>query len=275
MATKSIDLSQLFGAVANTLVQNQSNLNEADTYNHDHGDNMVQIFETITQAMKEKGNATPAEQLAYASQLLSAKTQSGSAKVYAEGLSDAAKKFQGKTAVTPNNATTLIQALLGTQNKIPATLPVKPQARPQASAGGGLLDTLLGGLTGETQQSQPQASAGGDLLGTLLGGLTGETQQAQPQASAGGDLLGTLLGGLSGATGTSAKPSSSGQLDINKILKMGLSYMQAKQQGSSDLNAILTAIAGSGRMAGSDYRTQSGALVANTLLQALGKMTAR
>ena len=116
MATQSVDLSKLFGAVAQTMLQNQSTLNEADTYNHDHGDNMVQTFEVITQAMKEKSNATPAEQLAYASQLLSAKSQSGSAKLYAQGLQDASKKFVGKTSITPSNGTTL-DSLLAAADK--------------------------------------------------------------------------------------------------------------------------------------------------------------
>ena len=98
-AAKSIDLGKLFGTVAKTLTQNQTQLNTADTYNHDHGDHMVQIFEVITLAMKEKQNASPADQLAYASQLLRAKSQSGSAQLYAEGLSDAASQFQGAKSI--------------------------------------------------------------------------------------------------------------------------------------------------------------------------------
>ena len=40
-ASKSIDLSKLFGSVAKTMAQNKADLNAADTYNHDHGDHMV------------------------------------------------------------------------------------------------------------------------------------------------------------------------------------------------------------------------------------------
>lgn len=217
MATQKIDLAQLFGTVATALAQNQSSLNEADTYNHDHGDNMVEIFEVITQAMKEKSTASPADQLAYASQLLRAKSQSGSAKLYAEGLTDASAKFQGKKSITPNSAMTLIQALMGTQKKVPAS------AIPSTSA-----------------------ESGGDLLGSLFGGLTGTAAPSKKGAS---------------------------QLDINKLLNAGMAYMQAKQSGSTDLDAILTAVMSTSRMSDSDYRTQSGALVANTLMQALTGMT--
>ena len=85
MATtqKSINLAKLFGTVAGTLAENRTSLNEADDVNHDHGDHMVQTFEVITQAMKEKKNATPADQLAYASQLLRQKQNTGSSNLYA------------------------------------------------------------------------------------------------------------------------------------------------------------------------------------------------
>lgn len=270
MATQSVDLSKLFGAVAQTMLQNQSTLNEADTYNHDHGDNMVQTFEVITQAMKEKSNATPAEQLAYASQLLSAKSQSGSAKLYAQGLQDASKKFVGKTSITPSNGTTLIQTLMGTQKKIPATSVQRPASAP---AGADLLGSLLGGLTGQTQAPASSQGAGGDLLGSLLGGLTGGSAAPQQTSGGTGDLLGSLLGGLTGASSGTSSTAGKGQIDVAKLLKMGMAYMQAKQAGSTDMQAILGAIMSSSRMSGSEYRTQSGSLVASTLLQALAGMS--
>jgi len=251
MATQSIDLAQLFGSVVSTLDQNKTALNQADTYNHNHGDNMVEIFEVVTQAMKAKSNASPSEQLAYASQLLQAKSQSGSAKLYAQGLQDASAKLGGKTTVTPNNAVTLLQALMGTQKKVsPQTL--QSQAR-------------------KTYAQQPYSQQqGGDLLGSLLGGLTG-TQQAPASSGAGGDLLGSLLGGLTGATGSGS--AQSGKIDIAKLLKAGMAYMQAKQSGSSDINALLSAVMAGSRMGTQDYRTQSGTLVANSLLKALAQMS--
>jgi hypothetical protein len=269
MAAQSIDLSKLFGSVVQTLDQNKATLNQADTYNQNHGDNMVEIFEVITQAMKAKSNATPAEQLAYASQLLQAKTQSGSAKLYAQGLQDASAKLGGKKTVTPNTAVDLLQALMGTQKKVtPQTLQSQAHKTTSQQAGGDLLGSLLGGLTG-TSQAPSNADAGGDLLGSLLGGLTGAPQTSQ--SGAGDDLLGSLIGGLSGATGSGS--SQSGKIDISKLLKAGMSYMQAKQSGSNDIDAILSAIMAGSRMGTEEYRTQSGTLVANSLLQALAKMS--
>ncbi len=245
-ATKSIDLSKLFGTVAKTMAQNKTQLNSADTYNHDHGDHMVEIFEVITQAMKEKQNALPADQLAYASQLLRAKSQSGSAQLYAEGLSDAATQFQGAKSINTNTAMTLIQTLLGAQGSV-------------STSGGGsndMLGSLLGSLMGTQQpaqqqaQTQNQSGGTGDLLGSLLGGLMGGGQTATAQGQTGGD----------------------GKIDIGDLLNAGMAFSQTKQSGGSNLDAILSAVVSSSKMGDSAHRSQSGTLVANTLMQVVGQM---
>ena len=201
---------------------------------------MVQIFEVITQAMKEKQNATPADQLAYASQLLRAKSQSGSAQLYAEGLSDAANQFQGAKSINTNTVMTLIQTLLGAQGSVPTS----------GGGSGDLLGSLLGGLAGAQQPSaQAQGGGNGDLLGGLLGGLMGGEQAAAPQAQAG-----------------------DGKIDIGDLLNAGMAFAQAKQSGGSNLDAILNAVVSSSKMADSEHRSQSGALVANTLMQVVSQM---
>jgi hypothetical protein len=106
-----IDLGKLFQTVAGTLAQNKESLNNADTQNHNHGDNMVSAFELITRAVNEKKDAAPSDQLAYAAQILG-QLKSGSAQLYAKGLSQASQLFQGKQ-LTSDNAMTLIPALLG------------------------------------------------------------------------------------------------------------------------------------------------------------------
>lgn len=237
--TSSIDLAKLFGTVAKTMVQNQSSLNAADDYNHNHGDNMVEVFDVITKAMKEKSNATPAQQLAYASQLLQQKTTSGSGQLYAENLRDASAQLGTAKKVTPDNAMTILQSLLGASGTIPAQT---------QSQGGGL---------------------GGDLLGSLLGGMTGSTSGSN--SGAGGDLLGSLLGGLAGS-GAGSQTGQQQGIDIGQLLNAGMTFAQAKKSGKSNLDAILNAVVSSSKMNSSPARAQSGTLVANTLLQALSKM---
>jgi len=122
-----LDLGALFQTVTGALAQNKDSLNKADTNNHDHGSNMVSAFELITKAMQEKKGANPADQLAYAAQALS-QQKSGSAQLYAKGLSQASQQYQGQQ-VTPDNAMVLVQSLLGVegaQPQQPAQLMVSP-----------------------------------------------------------------------------------------------------------------------------------------------------
>ena len=158
--------------------------------------------------MKEKKNANPADQLAYASEILRRK-QSGSAQVYANGFAQAAQQFQGQ-AVTTDNAGMLLQTLLG-----------GGQAPAQAAGGGG------------------------DMLGALLGGLTGQPSQGQ---------------------------GASDGIDLGDLLNAGMAFMSAKQQGSSTAEAALNALLSNGPLGQSSHRKESGALVANTIMQVLGSM---
>lgn len=208
-----IDLAKLFGAVANNLGKQRETLNQADTYNNDHGDHMVEIFEAVTQAVKEKKKAAPADQLAYASEILR-RRQSGSAQVYANGFAQAAQQFQGQSITTDN--------------------------------AGMLLQTLLGGGQTPAMPSQPP-SGGGDLLGTLLGGLTGQPTQQQQSGSAG--------------------------LDVGDLLNAGMAFMSAKQQGGSNAEAAINALLSASPLGESSHRKESGALVANTIMQVLGSMS--
>jgi len=212
--TSGIDLAQLFSAVAGTLADNRDSLNKADTYNSDHGDNMVAIFQSVAKIVKSKSNTNQASQLAAASKELQ-KNNSGSSKLYAEGLDRASKAFKGKV-ITPDNAVSLIQALMGTNQQ--------------------------GGSTPKTQ-----ANASGDLLGSLLESLGGE------QAS--------------------GKPADQNGLDLGDLLNVGMAFMESKQKGGTNTDALIKALLSSSPLGQSNHRTQSGSLVANTILQMIGSMS--
>lgn len=200
-----IDLAKLFGAVASSLGEQRETLNQADTYNNDHGDHMVEIFEVVTQAVKEKKNANPADQLAYASEILR-RRQSGSAQVYANGFAQAAQQFQGQ-AVTTNNA-------------------------------GLLLQTLLGGGQAPAAPSQ-QAGGGGDILGALLGGLTG--QPGQGQGADDGLDIGDLLNAGMAFMSAKQQGSSTAEAAINALLSespLGQSSHR-KESGTLVANTIM------------------------------------
>ena len=303
----NFDLSTVFKSVTEALKENQSALDAADEYNGNHGTHMVETFNLIQQAVASKSDKSASDQLAFASKQLRASTTSGSAKLYAEGLQEAAEQFKGKE-FTQKSAGTLINALMG--------------SKPSAQGGSGdFLSTLLGGLSGGSQSTpqaqaqqpiptqpndlvgsllgnipqqtsnQPQSQPGGDLLSTLLDGLGGSQTQQQPQQSqsGGGDLLSTLLGGLGGSTsssqssgggmgdllssllgGQSSSQSGSSGLDAKDLLSAALAYYSAKQSGQSNMQSIMQAISAASRFGGSQDRAQSGAVVVNTILNMLG-----
>jgi hypothetical protein len=277
MADNSALLANIFQTVTKTLAENQHTLNQADEQNHDHGTNMVQTFQTITRSLGEKKESSPSDALAYAAQRLTKETASGSGKMYAQNLTNAAAQLKGKN-IDPNTALQLLQTLIGSGQQ-------PQQQHSSQPAGSDLLGSLLGGLTGggqsQAQQQTPQ-SAGNDLLGSLLGGLTGQAQ-AQPQQqtsqTGGGDLLGSLLGELTGGGNTQANsnpttPANNG-LDMGDVLNAGMAFMQAKQSGGSNASALIQAVVAGSGMGNSNHRVQSTQLVANSFLQALGALTGK
>ena len=225
--SKALDLAQLFQTVTGTLTSNRQQLNDADDNNHDHGDNMVDTFEVITQAMKEKKGADPADQLEYAAQMLRQR-KSGSSQMYAKGLEQASQQFQGQQ-VTPANAMTLIQSLLGGGQA--------PQVQQQAGGLGGVLGSLLGG-----QQGTPQQDGGvGGMIGSLLGGSGG--QQAQ-QADDGFGMDDLLKAGMSFMS-TKSRGGSNLEAIVNAVVSssaMGGGYRQ--QSSNLVTTALMQAVKG-------------------------------
>jgi hypothetical protein len=165
-SSSTVDLAKMFGSVAQAMLENQGTLNSADTYNHDHGDNMVQIFNTITKAIQEKPAATAAAQLGNASAALARNTSSGSAKLYSEGLKDAASQFAGQKSLTAADAMQLVQLLLGSTNATQT-----PTASAGTSAGADVLGSLLGNLSGSQTQNQSSRDSTIDMGDILSAGM--------------------------------------------------------------------------------------------------------
>ncbi len=135
--SSNIDLVKIFSAVAQTMVENKTTLNEADDYNKNHGDNMVDIFTMITGAMKEAPQGNVASGLSTASELLAGdKKKSGSADMYAKGLAQAAEYFKDQD-LDASQMLPLLQTILG-----------GGEASVTKGAGG-LLDSLVGSIGGD------------------------------------------------------------------------------------------------------------------------------
>ena len=196
MTDESLDLSQLFKPVGGVLAQNQTTLNQADDYNHNHGDNMVEIFDVISKAVARKKKEGASSQLAYASQQLRKKSTSGSATVYAQGLEEAAAKFQGQP-VTRGNALNLISTLMGA-------------SQPQTSGSGDLLGSLLGGAV---EQGDGSGIDTADLIQAAMGYFQATQGGAKPlEALVSAVMAGSRMSG-------SAHREQSGELVVSTLLQ--------------------------------------------------------
>lgn len=202
---ENVDLSKMFQAVTQQLAQKKDTLNEADSYNHDHGDHMVQIFSLIQDAVAKKSEKPVSEQLDYAREIVEKQAQSGSGKLYAEGLSKASENLSGKD-LNQNTISTLVKSLLS------ADQPAQPKEEP--TQGGGLLGNLLSGLTGGSESSESDQGIG-----------------------------------------------------LDDLLSAGMAFYQSKQEGDSNTEAIMDALMSASPMGQSSYRTQSGSIVASTIME--------
>ncbi len=199
---QNLDLGTLFSSVTSALTKDQKSLNEADTYNHDHGDHMVEIFDLIQSAVSKKSDLPVADQLAYASKQVEKKAESGSGKLYAEGLANAAKSFVGNE-LTPETIGVLVNSLLSVK---------QPEEKQDNDSG------LLGGL-----------------LSSLTGGGSNSNEEDQ-------------------------------KFDMDDLLRVGMAFFQSKQEGDTNMEAAMDALMAASPMGQTASRSQSGSLVASTLL---------
>lgn len=216
---QALTLPSILKAVSKTLSENEAALNEADTYNHNHGTNIAAAFTSASKAVARKKDLPVAEQLAFASEVMQG-SSSGSAKIYAQGLATAAQQFQGKQ-LNENTIGLLINSMMGMQ---------EPAQASSGAANANLLGSLLGGLTGA--QSQPSQPSGGDLLGSLLGG--------QSSSGSGLDVTDLLSAGLAyyAATQQGSSPLEAIMQALSSSSPLGKREDQ-KQSGAMVINTIL------------------------------------
>ncbi|NPV55992.1 MAG: hypothetical protein HPY76_04850 [Anaerolineae bacterium] len=208
----SIDLKSLFGAVTSALDENKAELNQAG---EKHGDEMVDIFNTITKAVGSKQDAAPTTQFENAAKQVS-KLGGDNAGLYSAGLAAAAQAFQGQSEVNTDNVGNLLGSLMGGG---------------QTSAdGSGDMMGMLGSLMGGGQ------SDAGDMAG-MLGGLMGGGQSSSGGA---GGLLGSLLGGGSGGGLLGSLMGGSQTSPVDGLIDMAISsgMINVKPEQAASLKVI-------------------------------------
>jgi hypothetical protein len=79
---------------------------------------MIQIFNLVQNAVSQESEQPISEQLSHASQVVEREAESGSAKLYAQGLADAAKNFTDKE-LQPDTLGVLVKSLLNVKEEEP------------------------------------------------------------------------------------------------------------------------------------------------------------
>ena len=215
-------LAPLFQAVGEALHQNQLALNQADSYNGNHGDHMVEIFTIAANAAEEMSSSSLPEAMEHAAALLLQLPENGSAQVYAHGLEQIAEQFRSRQLELDDLLTHVRKAL--SDKEQPET-----HGESNATKSGEVLKALMASLVnwGRIERGQPISDRPLDM-GTLF-----EFGMAYLQARQhGGERAEVLADAATSVSPLSSVPHryQSGKLAI-------LALLQAIQRFGRDLPA--------------------------------------
>lgn len=245
MTQQGLDLNSIFNVALQAMSGKRQEVNALDGYNGNHGDNMVQNLQLITNALRDKSTSSPSDALHYASEKLQQAGAGGTSQYYAQGLQQASQQLQGRSTLDQNDVVTLVQTLLGA---IPNQgHPEQPQAT--ESVLGQLLNLGQQAVAPQPQQPAPQNAAG--MLGQLLGlGQAPAPQAQQPAPQADGLGLDDV---------------------VNTLLPAGLAFFQAKRGGADTASAagqaLTQALLGKSPAAANTPRAAAGTIIAQSILQ--------
>ncbi len=138
--SRKTDLAVLFQAALDCLIEQQQELNQADEFNNNHGDHMVEIFQAAVEAARQDGESDLAEAMQNASLALRGLSGNGSARLYAHGLEQFARQFR-KHDISLDDLLSYGRNLLREEND--------PEEAVSGSAPSGtVLKALVAGLSG-------------------------------------------------------------------------------------------------------------------------------
>jgi len=214
---QKMDLASLFGAALKSMTQNRQAINKMDGYNGNHGDNMTQNLQVITDALRSRQSQPPAEALQYASQMLQSNGVGGSSRYYAQGLDDAATMMRDRPEMGNADIANLVLSIL---NAVPAE---SDPGQSQAS------DNVLAQMMGLASQ-QPVAPAKKDMSATAsqllsvavpaaLAFMQAKQGGADTKSAAVQSLMSSLVGGQVNPLQTGTPRAAAGSVIAQSILK--------------------------------------------------------
>lgn len=204
------DLAVLFQAALDCLIEQQQELNQADDFNNNHGDHMVEIFQSAVEAARQDGESDLAEAMQNASLALRGLSGNGSARLYAHGLEQFARQFR-KHDISLDDLLSYGRNLLREEND-------PGEAVSGSAPSGTVLKALVAGLSGWSQSESERAGKAHSLsLGALF-----ELGMAYLQARGrGGSKAEILADAAASASPLGALPHryQSGKLAIQSLLQ--------------------------------------------------------
>jgi dihydroxyacetone kinase-like protein len=280
-----VDVATILNSIAGQLQQNQAQLNNVDG-GGTHGQRMSDAFTAAANAAQSVGSNDAGAQLMQAAQAMKEQGQGKAATFYAQGLEQAAKKFEGQAGIGMDDLGPFLQSFLG---GVKQNNPAKPgqgtmldalgpavTAFTQAQKSGSTEDAMAQALgaaingTASTAGKQGTVDPGAASVTNILGGifaalapqlinmvLSRATQgSAQGSTQVGGIDVGGLIGGLLGGVGASAGTSgqatqSGGQADWVTGLLGGLASASGgnNSSGGVDLGGLLNGLMGNNTQA--------------------------
>jgi hypothetical protein len=106
------ELTTIFQTVAAAMREHKEIFNQADSANHNHGDHMLEIFLLAAQAAREMESESLGDVMDCAAKRLGQLVDNGTAKIYAQGLSQFALQFR-QYGVEIDDLVSYVQELLG------------------------------------------------------------------------------------------------------------------------------------------------------------------
>src|SRR5204863_9872930 len=107
-----VDVATILNSIAGQLQQNQAQLNNVDG-GGTHGQRMSDAFTAAANAAQSAGSNDAGAQLMQAAQAMKEQGQGKAATFYAQGLEQAAKKFEGQSGIGMDDLGPFLQSFLG------------------------------------------------------------------------------------------------------------------------------------------------------------------
>jgi hypothetical protein len=239
MIDATFELAPLFRAVEEALESNRQAFNQADPFNSNHGDHMVQVFQLAAQAAEEKHGLPLEVGIEYAACLLKEQAQNGSAQVYSRGLSCMVEQFR-KYEITLEDLVSYVQEVLvedRAKSVSEGNLPSYRESREGLKHSG----------TEAKDRSNQDAITGksGKVLKALVSGLAAWGQE------------------INGRNQT-ANP-----LDMGSLFEFGMAYFQARQRGGNKIEVLADAAVSVSPLSKVPHRCLSGKIAIQAFLQAM------